>query len=134
MWGRNMAEHLSGYVQYYENYSPVGDLTVMAICFVFFILMRFSYNIKTRNYRLLQLMVASLLVASAADVAYHMVTSNVETVPVIFIYLLRSVFHAGSRAAKTGKEISLPESCGGVRKMVYSEYKSSEAEERRIQP
>ena len=90
-----MAEHLSGYVQYYENYSPVGDLTVMATCFVFFILMYFSYNIKTRNYRLLQLMVASLLVASASDVAFHMVLNNVQTVPVILIYFLRSVFHAG---------------------------------------
>ncbi|MBR0118835.1 MAG: EAL domain-containing protein [Eubacterium sp.] len=90
-----MAEHIPEYIQYYENYSPVGDLTVMATCFVFFILMRFSYNIRTRNYRILQAMVASLLVASISDVGYHMVLNNVQSVPDIIVYFLRFLFHFG---------------------------------------
>ena len=86
---------IPGYIRYYENYSPVGDLTVLAICLVSFILMRFSYNIKTRNYRILQTMVASLMIASFADVGYHVMLNNIFDVPVPLIYLVRTIFHAG---------------------------------------
>ncbi|MBR6228640.1 MAG: EAL domain-containing protein [Eubacterium sp.] len=85
----------SGYILYYENYTPVGDLTVMACCIVFMILMHVAYNIKNKNYRLLMAMIGMLTMASLTSVGYHMMLNARTSLPTGLIYAFRSLFHLG---------------------------------------
>ena len=85
----------SGYILYYENYTPVGDLSVVATCIVFIILMHVAYNIKTKNYRLLQAMIGTLMVSAMVSVGYHMMLNARVDIPAWVIYASRSLFHLG---------------------------------------
>ena len=63
MWERDAPEceeDMNGTVDtaihYYQNYTPVGDITVLGMCLVVFVLMRLSFNVKSKNYHLLKVM------------------------------------------------------------------------------
>ncbi|MBR1740766.1 MAG: EAL domain-containing protein, partial [Lachnospiraceae bacterium] len=61
---------------YYENYSPVGDLTVLAISFVFIILIRSSFISRTKNFLLFCGMIGLLMLSSVSSVVYHVALNN----------------------------------------------------------
>ncbi|MBO6108582.1 MAG: EAL domain-containing protein [Eubacterium sp.] len=84
-----------GTVTYYENYSPVGDVTVTSVCLVFFILMAVAYNIKSKSYRIMQAMIVCLLIAAAASMGYHITLNKRDEIPYAVIYLLRFLMHTG---------------------------------------
>lgn len=80
-------------IAYYENYTPVGDVLVMALCMVFLILVNVAYINRTRNFLLLRQMIYALFVAALGDVLFHMLLNQIAVVPVILIYFFRSVYH-----------------------------------------
>ena len=80
---------------YYDNYSPVGDILVMAVCLVFIILIHTAYINRTRNFMLLRYMIEILFVAALCDVVYHMMMKRVGEVPNFVIYLVRFLFCLG---------------------------------------
>lgn len=80
---------------YYENYSPVGDVLVISICLVFVVLMCVAYNVKTRNYRIFQCMIASLVLACISDLVFHIMLNSLDTVPHYLIYIFRFFYHFG---------------------------------------
>ncbi len=82
-------------IHYYENYSPVGDIIVMGTCLVFFVLMKLSFNVKNKNYHLLKIMVACILVSAVSSITYHVLLNMRLTVPHFWIYFFRSLQHVG---------------------------------------
>ncbi|MBO4395145.1 MAG: EAL domain-containing protein [Eubacterium sp.] len=76
-------------ITYYENYTPVGDVTVLGLCLVVVILMAVAYNIKSKNYRILQLMTVCLMIAASCSIGFHMMLNSRENLPVFWIYLFR---------------------------------------------
>ena len=76
----------------FSGYTPVGDLTVIAICLVMMNLIAFSYINKTRSYRIFLSIIGLLLVAANADVAFFSVarTGNAP----LLASVLRCVYHA----------------------------------------
>ncbi|HAK58212.1 MAG TPA: hypothetical protein DCP06_04465, partial [Lachnospiraceae bacterium] len=86
-------ERLNDVVYYYENYTPVGDIVVLATCLVFLILMKVAYNVRSKNYSLLQGMIVCLMAGAVGSIVYHMLTNYVGTVDSIYIYISRGTQH-----------------------------------------
>ncbi len=79
---------------YSSSYSPVGDLVVVSICLVMFILMLFSYNRRTRSFRIFLSTVATLVVACYADVVFNLLGTMGEERLLPVVKLFRCVYHA----------------------------------------
>ena len=88
-------EPVSTAVTYYENYTPVGDVTVLGMCMVLLVLMKVAYNVKNKNYRMLQAMIGCLMVSTISSMVYHILLNSHDTVPVVFIYITRGLMHVG---------------------------------------
>ncbi len=80
-------------ITYYHNYSPVGDITVLSICFVFIILIRYSFISRTRNFLVFCGMLGSVMLSAATSVAYYVSLNAVGSVPNALIYIFRVVQH-----------------------------------------
>lgn len=78
---------------YYENYSPVGDLLVLAICFVIIILLNSAYISKTRNYNIFRAMIGLLMIAGWTGVLYHVSLNSIDSFSIPVIYVFRTVYH-----------------------------------------
>ena len=78
----------------FANYSPVGDMTVAAVCFVIIIQLVFSYFNHSRSYRIFVSLVALLLVAAWANITYHMLAGSPEAEYCLVAYGMRCVYHA----------------------------------------
>ena len=62
-------------VIYYENYSPVGDILVIATCLVFIILISSAYISKTKNFMLFRIMIGLLMLSGTMSIFYHFNTA-----------------------------------------------------------
>lgn len=76
-----------------NSYSPVGDLTVISICFVVIILIAFSYVKKNRSFRIFSAIVGLLIFAASADVTYYTMMKTLPPEKVGWLYAIRCVFH-----------------------------------------
>lgn len=79
---------------YFDNYSPVGDLTVVATCLVIVILLATSYVNKTRAFAIYVNIVSYLTLAALCDVIYHTLYTHVTDGNYGVVYVLRVVYHA----------------------------------------
>ena len=80
-------------ISYYENYTPAADVVVIALCFVFLILIWRAYINRTRSFILLQSMIYMLFVAAVTDILFHMSMNYIGVIPRFFQYLPRVVYH-----------------------------------------
>ncbi len=85
----------SNMISYYENYTPVGDVLVMAFCMVFMILIQVAYINRTRNFLILKHVIFVLFIAALSDILYHILMNQIGEVPNILIYLTRGTFYLG---------------------------------------
>ena len=76
---------------HFTEYSPVGDIVVMAVCLVMMVLVFFSYFSKTRSSRLFLNIVGLLFLAACADVSFY--TLAVKSEYQVLANWLRLVFH-----------------------------------------
>ncbi|MBO4899531.1 MAG: EAL domain-containing protein [Lachnospiraceae bacterium] len=80
-------------ITYYENYTPVGDILVMAMCLLFIVLIHTAYIKRTKNFFYLRAMIAMVITASVSDILFHVAMNSIGTVPNLVIYILRALFH-----------------------------------------
>lgn len=80
-------------VIYYENYSPVGDILVIATCLVFIILISSAYISKTKNFMLFRIMIGLLMLSGTMSIFYHFSLSDHGRFSVPTIYLFRVIYH-----------------------------------------
>jgi EAL domain-containing protein (putative c-di-GMP-specific phosphodiesterase class I) len=78
---------------YYENYTAVGDILVMATVIVFAILLRTAYVNRGREIRLIGGVLVLLFSAAAIDIFFNIFVSNPAVYPHILIYFLRAFKH-----------------------------------------
>ena len=75
-----------------NNYTPVGDLVVVAICFVMLALIYFSYMRKTPAFRVFMTIIFTLITSALLNVTYNRLASQLGAVPVVYVF--RCLFHA----------------------------------------
>ena len=76
-----------------SNYTPVGDLIVVSICYVLLILMIFSYINKTRAFRIFFATVGLVFLAALTDVGYHRAAATGDPDYIAQVYAMRCLFH-----------------------------------------
>ena len=73
-----------------DNYTPVGDIATIAVCYVVLILMAFSYIRKSSSYLLFRLIVPTLIFAAAINVFYNVAIIRLGYgLPVFILHWLR---------------------------------------------
>ena len=76
-----------------EQYDPSSEITVLAVCFVMFILLLVSFKVRMKSFRIFASMLGMLVLATCADLMLHYLMSlNPDTSRAI-VYTLRSVYH-----------------------------------------
>ncbi len=78
---------------FYDNYTPVGDLIVIAIVLVILVLIFTSYVKKTRNFKIFVVMLFFIFVASYSNIFYHVKFLSFVNINVHIIYILRFIYH-----------------------------------------
>ena len=75
-----------------NNYTPVGDLVVVAVCFVMLALIYFSYIRKSAAFRVFLTIIFTLTLSAVLDVTYNHLAFRLGAVPVVYVF--RCLFHA----------------------------------------
>ena len=79
---------------YSDNFSPVGDIVVVAMCFVMLILVYTSYVNKTKTFLYFNIIIGLLLMAAITDIGYHYQLSGITSSEGHFtVYLLRILYY-----------------------------------------
>lgn len=76
-------------ITYFENYSPVGDIIVLALVFVIVILIKEAYINKTTGFKIFETMVGSILIAACLGIFYRVELNMLGSCPHAVIYVLR---------------------------------------------
>lgn len=82
-----------GHQLYFDNYSPVGDITVIATCFVILILVFTSYVNKTKSFYLYLNIIFYLAAAAFSDLIYHHIYTNITDGNYTPVYVIRCLYH-----------------------------------------
>ena len=82
-------------IRYYENYTPVADITVIATCLVFVILIYNAYINKNKSFLYLRFIIGSLAISAIFDLLYHIAMNYVGGINNLLIYLPRAAYHIG---------------------------------------
>ena len=80
-------------IVYYGNYTPVGDIIVLATVVVFTILIHSAYPNRSREFYIFRGILALLFVAASANILYHMFMYPVGSHPAWLVYVFRVVHH-----------------------------------------
>ena len=74
-------------------YSPIGDITVMALCIIMAVFIKQSYiGSEKKRYRIIMLILAFILLSAMANIGIQMLL-KAEVIRPILIYILRIVHH-----------------------------------------
>ena len=79
---------------YFNNYYPMGDVMVIAICVIIFILIGFSYVRKSRSFLYFIFINVTILLAAAVNIIYHVKYITNITGDYTTVYILRILYHA----------------------------------------
>ena len=78
----------------FDNYSPVADIAVIAVCAAVFILMATSYVNRTRSFRIFSGIVGVVMLAAFVNMGYHaLLAANFYELRG-YIYLVRVFYHS----------------------------------------
>ncbi len=84
----------TGEQMFFDNYTPAADITVIAVCFVIFILVMTSYMKKNTSFYIFINIVGFLLLAAFCDLFYHFRYTRITDGSYTSIYVLRCFYHA----------------------------------------
>ena len=78
----------------FDNYTYAGDVGVLAICAVIFILLTTSYVSRTRSLRIFMNIVVSLVLAALVDIVYHGLMASGDPGLYNAVYVFRILYQA----------------------------------------
>lgn len=78
----------------FDNYSPAGDLAVIAICIVMAILLLASYVNRNRSLRIFLTVIVQLTVAAVINIIYHALLTTNDPGSYLPIYGMRILYNA----------------------------------------
>ena len=84
----------TGIELYFEKYSPVGDVAVMATCLLIVALVVTSYVKKTKSYKIFLNLIFYLFAAAFVNLWCHQMYANITDGNYRWVYVLRCVYHA----------------------------------------
>ena len=76
----------------FDNYTRMGDVGVVAICCVIFILLASSYVSRNTSYRIFNALVGNLLLAATLNIGYHDLLLQAKPSLNTWIYILRLAY------------------------------------------
>ena len=77
-----------------DNYSPSGDVAVIAICLVMIILLMTSYVSRTRSLRIFMTVIGLLIGAALVNIGYHGLLAKGDPAFFHLAYAMRITYHA----------------------------------------
>ena len=86
---------------FFDNYTPVSDIAMMALCFVMYTLVLTSYVTRTRSYRIFMVVLGSLVLAGLTNVSYNMLLKTGDVAYAGAVYAGRITYHAISGSLQT---------------------------------
>ena len=78
----------------FDNYSPAGDVAVIALCLVMVILLLSSYISRTRSFRIFTNIIVCLVLASLVNILYHKLLLSYVPALRTQIYVARIFYQA----------------------------------------
>ncbi len=78
---------------YYNGYSPVGDVIVISIVVIFFVLIKTVYITPTKEFRIFKTILALIVLAALSNLVFHMILPKTAVVPTVVIYAVRIIYH-----------------------------------------
>ncbi len=79
---------------YFNDYYPTGDIMVIAICVIIFILIGFSYVRKSKSFLYFLFINVTVLLAAFVNIIYHVKYITNITGDYTTVYILRILYHA----------------------------------------
>lgn len=76
-------------VLFYQNYSPVADISTMAICIIYLLLLRSTYTIKQKNLTMFKVANVLVLFAAMTSVFFHQYVTDITEGNRILVYAFR---------------------------------------------
>lgn len=83
---------MTGLQSTFDNYNRVGDVGVIAICCVIFILLSSSYVSRSLAYRIFSALVGFLFIAAIMNIGYHDLLLLHDPAQNTWVYILRIVY------------------------------------------
>ncbi|MCR5769079.1 MAG: EAL domain-containing protein [Lachnospiraceae bacterium] len=80
-------------IVYFEKYTPVGDISTIALCIVFMILIHSSFINRTLHFLILRVIIYTLVISALSDMLFHISMNHIATLPLLLIYFLRMLYH-----------------------------------------
>lgn len=77
-------------VLFYQNYSPVADVSTIAICIIYAFLLQSTYTMKQKNLTLFKLGNFLVLLAAFSNISFHVVMDGLTQSNVIWAYIFRN--------------------------------------------
>ena len=72
---------------YVNGYSPSGDIIVMTIVIVLAILIRVTYIIQSKEFKVFKVILLCILIAAASNVLFNQSLKNIDEHSEIIVYL-----------------------------------------------
>ncbi len=91
LWGDNMTMATGNL--YFDKYSPVGDIVVIAVCSVILVLVLTSFIKKSKSFGLFMNMVIYIVLAAVSDIIYHNAFNHITDSNYTIVYIFRILYH-----------------------------------------
>lgn len=78
-------------VLFYQNYTPAADFSTLAICTVYWFLLRSTYTSKQKNLTMFKLATSLVSVAALSSIIYHQLIDQICSEAVLPIYFFRDL-------------------------------------------
>lgn len=80
-------------VLFYQNYTPVGDISAMVIGIIHWFLLRSTYTIKQKNFTMFKWANVFLVISAISNICYHNLIREITRADVFWIYLTRNTYY-----------------------------------------
>lgn len=78
-------------VLFYQNYTSVADVSTIAICIIYWFLLRSTYTMKQKNLTMYKVGNALVLLAAVSNICFHSVVDHLTEANKLLAYICRDV-------------------------------------------
>lgn len=78
-------------VLFYQNYNPVGDVSTVAICVIYWFLLHSTYTMKQKNLTMFKMGNSCVLLAAVTSIIFHQIIDVLSEANKIWVYACRDI-------------------------------------------
>ncbi len=109
-------------IVYYGNYTPVGDIIVLATVVVFTILIHSAYPNRSREFYIFRGILMLLLVAAVSNILYHHVCSGSAWTEILYYSHIPAIRWKNHLCGRTKKDADFEELSKLAKTLIDAEY------------